>query len=772
MDMTASNKATLVDAINNMDLNSSGNPLGPQLQHAGDYFEGHLSGNSSPISYACQPNFVIAITDGASTGTDPIGAAANLYTLDHSSTFAGMQNAIVHVIAFALPQADKDAGAVQALKQVATAGGGSFFQADNAAELEKALQNAISQILTATYSFATPVVPTTGTNSGSRAYLASFQSNPSRPFWRGYLKAFNRDSNGLIAVDSQGIPLNSTLAWDAGQQLSTKAASSRTLYTYASGARQSFATSNTAITTTLLGLDDVATYPDPSGERTKLINFTRGIDAYDEDGDLDVTEERSWKLGDVFHSTPVLVTPPSSPNSDSAYATFRSANASRTSVLIAGANDGMLHAFRESDGAELWSFIPPDLLDNLKGLTPIVAPHDYFVDASPIAADVKIGGAWKTIVVFGERRGGKNYYALDITDTTNPQYLWSFTDSKIAETWSEPAIGKIRMSDQTDKWVAFVGGGYDTASNNNTGKAFFVIDLSNGTKLWEYYKPASPTGDQQYMNFSLAANPTAVDLNNDGYIDRVYIGDVGGQMWKFDMSAAATLNGGVITNWTGKRLFAASSAQANPPAAGEYYPAQGIYVAPTLAYDTQKNLWIYFGTGDRNHPNNSSTNRFYGIMENTTMTNGSALTEAVLGNATSGAGAANQGWFVVLNGNEKVLSTADVFNKAVYFTAFTPATAVTCDGGAGTAKLYSVNLTTGDAAINFAADAVLSGGQSVLANAKSIGSGIPSRPVVVIRQSTTSGNPYVITGTTNQQITNTPVPPVATRKLLAWREVF
>ena len=28
----------------------------------------------------------------------------------------------------------------------------------------------------------------------------------------------------------------------------------------------------------------------------------------------------------------------------------------------------------------------------------------------------------------------------------------------------------------------------------------------------------------------------AVDLNNDGYIDRVYIGDVGGQLWKFDVS--------------------------------------------------------------------------------------------------------------------------------------------------------------------------------------------------------------------------------------------
>ena len=134
-----------------------------------------------------------------------------LYTQDHSSTFPDKQNAIVHVIAFALPQADKDAGALQELKEIAAKGGGSFFQADNAAELEKALQAAISKILAATFSFATPVVPTTGTAGNTRAYLASFQSNPSRPFWRGYLKAYNRDANGLIPVDANGIPLDSAI---------------------------------------------------------------------------------------------------------------------------------------------------------------------------------------------------------------------------------------------------------------------------------------------------------------------------------------------------------------------------------------------------------------------------------------------------------------------------------------------------------------------------------------------------------------------------------
>jgi type IV pilus assembly protein PilY1 len=342
----------------------------------------------------------------------------------------------------------------------------------------------------------------------------------------------------------------------------------------------------------------------------------------------------------------------------------------------------------------------------------------------------------------------------------------------MGETWSEPAIGKVRMSDASEKWVAFVGGGYDTGSNNNSGKAFFVIDLETGAKLWEYYKPALPTGDQQYMGFSLAATPSAIDLNGDGFVDRVYVGDIGGQLWKFDVSAAASVTNGLVTNWTGKRLFAASPSQSNPPAAGEYYPAQAIYVPPTVSYDSTKNIWVYFGTGDRNHPNNTSSNRFYGIKDNTTMTNGSVITESSLTNVSSGTGNVTQGWYVVLNGNEKVLSASDVFNNAVYFTTFTPATTITCGSSGGNAKLYAVNLTTGDAAINLSSGTTMEAGQSALLNAKGIGTGIPSRPVVTIQQTGNTGNPYVITGTTNRQIMSTPAPPLATKRLVAWREVF
>jgi type IV pilus assembly protein PilY1 len=742
---------------------SSSTPTGEALQDVQKYFKGLYSGYSSPIQYSCQSNFIIVISDGLWNGTvNPASIATGLFAQDHSSTYSGTQNVIVNAIGFGLDSSDPG---IASLQQTAKNGGGTYYTANTEVDLERSLQAAISQIITASFSFANPVVPTTGTSGSTRGYFASFQSDPVRPFWRGYLKAYTRDANGLIQVDTNGIPLDSALAWDAGQQLSTLAPNGRTIYTAVSGTMQSFNLTNAVITNSLLGASS-------NSQHDQILNFTLGIDAYDENGNGDTTEQRAWKLGDIFHSTPVLITPPFLPSSDLSYNTFKTNNASRTKILLAGANDGMMHAFRESDGTELWAFIPPDQLDNLQDLTSATGTHDFFVDGSPIAADIKTGSVWKTIVIFGERRGGKTYYALDITDTTNPQYLWSFTDSKMGEGWSEPAIGKVKVAGGTDKYVAFIGGGYDTTSNNSSGKAVFAIDLATGSKLWEYYKPGTPSGDQQYMNFSIAAAPAIVDLDSDGYIDRVYIGDVGGQLWKFDVSPPATLVGGMVSNWTARRFFAAAASQSNPPPVGEYYPTQAIYAPPAVAYDTSGAVWIYFGTGDRNHPNSSSSNRFYGMKDDGSMSNGSALTESSLTNVTSGSGAITVGWYIQLNNNEKILAAPTVFNGAVLFTTFTPASTAACGNGGGAAQLYAVNSTTGDAALDLSGGTTAAAGQSALSLAKAIGTGIPSRPEIIITESAKTGSPYVITGTTNRQITNTAVPAVLTKKIFAWREVF
>lgn len=765
-------EATMVSAVNAMTVDGW-TPTGEQLRDAGNYFKGTFGSYASPIQADCQPNFIILVSDGDWNGSiNPATEATLRFTQDHAtgSGFPGTQNVLVHTVGFG---SGLTSSGLASLEQTAINGGGSFYTAQDSNGLEVALQDAIRQIVAATFTFATPVIPTTSTTGSSKVYSAAFRTDAVRPMWRGFLKAYQRDSNGNVPTDTNGVPLDSALVWEAGLQLSQKAASSRTIYTIVSGARADFTKTNSAITTTLLAAASTT-------ERDKIIDFTRGIDAYDEDLDSNVTEERAWKLGDIFHSNPVLVSPPFLPLSDSTYQTFKTANASRTTIVLAAANDGMVHAFRESDGEELWGLIPPDVLSRLKNLTARSGEHLFYVDSSPIVADIKISSNWKTIAVFGQRRGGNNYYALDITSTTNPTYLWSFTDAKMGETWSEPAIGKVKMSDGSTKYVAFVGGGYDTGENNDTGKAFFVIDLSNGTKLWEYYNNSS-TNDRQYMNFSFAVSPAAADLDGDGFVDRVYIGDVGGQVWKFDVSAAATVSGGLVTNWTGKRLFAAAPTQTNPPAAGEFYPAQAIYATPTLTYDDSGALWLFFGTGDRNHPNNASSNRFYGIKDNTSMTNGSALTESSLANVTSNYATVTQGWFFTLNSTEKVLASATVFNKIVFFSTFTPSTTASCAGGGGTARLCGVAMLTGYAGVDWthgtaitatsgAAGTSLSSTHST--RFKDVGTGIASKPVVVISQTGATITSSVIAATTDQQLLSNPAPPPALKRILYWREVF
>jgi len=759
------NTATLVSALSGISA-SGWTPLGEFLRDGGLYYKGQVLGYASPIQLECQPNFVILMSDGLQNGSlDVRTEATNRLLQDHASGLTGTQNVIVHAIGFAVDAAERDA-ANDVLQTAARNGGGTFYSTENEVQLEAALEDAIRQIVAATFAFATPVLPTTSATGSSRAYLAAFQSNPSRSFWRGYLKAYQRDSAGRVPVDANGVPLDSALIWEAGQKLAAKPAASRTIHTVVGGSLQDFTSSNSNITAATLGVST-------STDRDKLIGYIRGTDTYDEDADGNVTEERAWKLGDIFHSTPVLVTPPILPSSDTSYIAFRNTNASRMTILLAGANDGMLHAFQELDGEELWGFIPPDLLPNLKTLTNSSTDHPYYVDASPIAADVKISGTWRTIAIFGERRGGRSYHALDITNPITPSYLWSFTDAKAGETWSEPAVGKVKMDDGSEKYVAIVGGGYDTAQNNNAGKAFFVIDVATGAKLWEYSNPGNASDDRQDVNFSFAANPTALDLDRDGFIDKVYIGDVGGQAWKFDLSEPATLSVGLVTNWTGKRLFVSAPSQTNPPTVGEFYAPQAIYAALSPALDSDKNLWIFFGTGDRNHPNNTSLNRFYGIKDDTTMANGSALTEANLVNVTNSDAGATQGWYFLAGASEKILATADIFNWIVFFSTFTPSTIAACGTGGGTAKLYAVQMDTGYAALDWAYGVKLTSTSSSATRDKTIGTGIPSSPIMVISETGATLNTSLVTATTSQQLPSNPVPPPSSmRKILYWREVL
>ncbi len=267
-----SSTSTLLTGVSNLTApGGSGTVLGEQIRDAGSYYQGSF-GYPSPIQYECQPNFVLVISDGIYTGINPWDEAAKLNAQDWSDAFTGKQNIIVHTVGFgiAVSEPGNVLMANDALDKTAKLGGGKFYSTTSAYELEAALQDAIQQVVVATYSFATPVVPTTSATGSDKAYMAAFQSNPSRPFWRGYLKAFQRDSTGNVPVDANGMPINPPV-WEAGDMLTKKAASARTIYTLVSGSRVEFKTTTSSITAAMLGVST-------SADRTKIMDFIRGID--------------------------------------------------------------------------------------------------------------------------------------------------------------------------------------------------------------------------------------------------------------------------------------------------------------------------------------------------------------------------------------------------------------------------------------------------------------------------------------------------------------
>ena len=92
-------------------------------------------------------------------------------------------------------------------------------------------------------------------------------------------------------------------------------------------------------------------------------------------------------------------------------------------------------------------------------------------------------------------------------------------------------MGKV-LIDGNETWVGFIGGGY--SNDGDKGKGFFVVRLTDGKVLWSFTK-----GDSLFMNYQLPASPAIVDTDNDGFIDTAYIGDLGGNMWRFKFCTAA-----------------------------------------------------------------------------------------------------------------------------------------------------------------------------------------------------------------------------------------
>jgi hypothetical protein len=676
---------------------------------------------------------------------------------------------------------------------------GYAFLATSASELSVALMQAVEMIRAATYSFSNASVSSQRTFDESYIYEASFDPVEDDPFWRGHLKKYQINSDGTVG----------NLIWDAGSVLTSMNASARNIFTLKSGSLTPFSTAS-------LTNEDLGVTTDT--QRLSVIGFIRGESAYNIE---------NWKLGDIFHSNPVTIGTPSAffedlKDTNYAFADFRqtrertSANGLR--IIVVGTNAGQFHSFRAGDGSELWSFIPPNFLPKLKNITHSVHPtgltHQYFVDGMVSAYDVWLGTGngsykseadWKTLVVFGEGRGGGStlwsssascdsgfnptysdtysnycgYYAFDFTDTANPVYRWRILPTStqapyLGEPWSKVVMGRVKINGY-EKWVGFLGGGYNASDCaggggcDSRGKGFFVVDLSDGSILWSYTR-----GDDSSMNYSLPASPAVVDTDNDGFIDTAYVGDLGGSMWRFKFCEVGDGDTCNTSNWVGTRLFEASSGVIRP-----------IFTMVAVTRDTIGNLWVDWGTGDKTDPTAANAQeKFYAVKDNN---RSSTFSINDLENITTGTytdSYTKNGWYINFAGQgEKVLSEPAVFGGVVYISTYTPPSGGDPCAQAGGAKLYGINYMTGAGVIP-----VLDGaGNPTGATTRSmtVGVGIPSAAILSLKpigsSSSGGGNSIAdlymtVSGGAGQNVSTTRIdfdpPSLANRtNLIHWKDM-
>ena len=449
-----------------------------------------------------------------------------------------------------------------------------------------------------------------------------------------------------------------------------------------------FDTSNKNLTTNLLGVG-------PS-ERDKLIQYIQGYDSYAKTKDKNTLQKRRWLLGGIADSRPLVV-----PYKNS------------QSVIFVGANDGMLHAFDDATGEELWGFIPYELLGRLKDLPRANSPQ-YYVDGSPKAYLTES----QKIIVFGLGKGGSYYYALDVTDPDNPKFLWKIGPdiagySEMGQAWSTPQIGKVK-NENKEEVVCFIGGGYDENQISKKGRAVYVVDIMTGTQVWRW-----DYGKDSNMRYSIPSDISMVDTNGDGYVDRLYVGDTGGKLWRFD------INNSDPNTWTARVIF-------NSNASIFASSAQNIFYRPDVTLEKGYEM-VFFGTGDREHPEEKGViNYIYAIKDKGL---NSILSESDLENATHGVkgpgeSEEKQGWYITLeNKGEKVLSSPVVIFGAAYFTTFTPSQT----GNEGIARLYVLNYKNGNPILNLNPENDTDGVKIDLSDrSKVIGTGIPSSTIISV----------------------------------------
>lgn len=448
------------------------------------------------------------------------------------------------------------------LWHAAVNGRGEYLSASGDPEvLVDALKKTLSKIKEETGSAAAAATSTLEPVAGDNlAYVAKYSTG----VWTGDLEAHEIDVNagGALKNDvkwSARAMLASRIQTNAATHVSTE---DRMIYTYSgsgAGKLKPFDAENLASeiaaghfnTTRLTQYDQWDSAQRAAATSTALIGFLRGHNGNEDELKADGEQKglvyrlfrnREHALGDIVSAAPVFVRKPPFNYADAGYAKFVADHQTRASTVYVGANDGMVHAFDAETGAERWAYVPSTVIPDLYRLadSAYANNHHYYVDGPITAGDAYDSDdkEWKTVLVGGLGKGGKAYYALDVTDPAHPKALWEFSSSSkdggnLGYSYGNPVLTK-RASD--GKWVVLFASGYNNVEGDSKGW-LFVLDAFTGKVL-----DTIATGTAANPNLSGIAKITNWVLNTlvDNTTRYVYGGDLAGVLWRFDLSNPAS----------------------------------------------------------------------------------------------------------------------------------------------------------------------------------------------------------------------------------------
>lgn len=791
-------------------MTASGNtPIVPTLYDAATYYRGDVAGRASPIDSACQANHLVLLTDGQANSNTATTSIANLIGRtctgdatdtdekcarsltkwladnDQSATIEGDNLITTHTVGFALDAsgASTSAQVKKFLSDLATNGGGSAYTAESAGELSAAFNRIIQEVLATNTTFVNASAPINSFNrqdNKDQLYFALFRPSD-RDRWAGNLKRYRMKIEDGVAtiVDADGVSAidpntgffrdNARSFWTSerdGSDVTLGGAAhklptptSRKLYTYHGNSPASpvalsnypISTSNSRLTPELLGVSE--------DDKEELLDYIRGLDS----------EGNPRKgLGDPIHSSPRLVT-----YRCESYSGDECVDEDQAAIM--GTNEGFIHLFDTDTGKEHFAFMPEALLPNIKYLqdnakSTSQKPRRYGMDNT---VALWVNDANNNGVIYGGKnpetgatisgknsgefvyayatmgRGGRNIYALDITDRDSPKLLWQIIGGStsgfehLGQTWSVPVKARIQVGSNVRDVLIF-GGGYDpsqddlnssdsTRTADGMGNAIYIVDAKTGAKIWSAGSDDSHDLQLAKMQYSIPSKVRVIDIqaqsatqvdedsgrleaggvlvhDTEKLADQIFVGDMGGQIWRFFINHGSS-GANLVTagGSSGNGVFASVGGD-TPATARRFYHEPDVSL---LKVGSTPTLTVNIGSGYRGHPlNKFIDDRFYSFRTDILFKNGNegTLTEGDMYDATQNliqAGNAGQqatartafaethgGWYITLKGDgEKVLSRALTAGGSVYFNTYEPTTGRgVCSASIGKNRAYSVRL--------------------------------------------------------------------------------